>query len=89
MNSFYFEPQVQNRNAVIRTRTDRTGKLRTETARRDFGTLNIAVSTDTASDKTRLFIDFDGQVGSGDGVQLSGHEARTLYRVLQKHYENV
>lgn len=73
----------QNRNAVIRTREDRTGKLRTETARRDDSTITAAVSTNRKTDATRLFIDFPNQ---GGVVQLSGSEARTLYRLLQKHY---
>jgi len=73
----------QNRNAVIRTREDRTGKLRTETARRDSTTISAAVSTNRKNDSTRLFIDFPQQ---GTAVQLSGSEARTLYRLLQKHY---
>lgn len=72
----------QNRNASITSRFDRTGKLRTETTRRDTTTINAAVSTDTRSDSTRLFIDFPNSAS----VQLDGHEARTLYRLLQKHY---
>jgi len=72
----------QNRNAVIRTREDRTGKLRTETARRDSTTITAAVSTNRKNDSTRLFIDFPEQ----GTVQFSGSEARTLYRLLQKHY---
>ena len=74
---------AQNRNAVIRTREDRTGKLRTETARRDGSTITAAVSTNRKTDSTKLFIDFPDQ---GGVVQLSGSEARTLYRLLQKHY---
>ncbi len=73
----------QNRNAVIRTRQDRTGKLRTETCRRDDSTISAAVSTDRKTDSTRLFIDFPHQ---SDVVEFSGSEARTLYRLLQKHY---
>ena len=73
----------QNRNAVIRTRQDRTGKLRTETARRDERTISAAVSTNRKTDSTRLFIDFPNR---GGAVELTGSEARTLYRLLQKHY---
>ncbi|NBV29524.1 hypothetical protein EBS02_11040 [bacterium] len=76
-------PVQQNRNATIRTRTDRTGKLRTETFRRDDTTLSAAVSTNSKTDTTRLFIDFPRGYGA---VQLTGSEARTLYRLLQKHY---
>jgi len=73
----------QNRNAVIRTREDRTGKLRTETARRDNSTITAAVSTNRKTDSTKLFIDFPDR---GGVVEFSGSEARTLYRLLQKHY---
>lgn len=73
----------QNRNARIATRIDRTGKLRTETQRRDEDTLAMAVSTDQRSNTTKLFIDFPGFEGN---VQLSGREARSLYRLLRKHY---
>jgi len=70
-----------NKNAIIRSRVDRTGKLRTETARRDEG-FNAAVTTDTRNDSTRFFIDLDQQT-----VEFSGREARTLYRLLRNHYE--
>lgn len=73
----------QNRNASIRTREDRRGKLRTETFRRSEDSINVAVSTNPATDSTMLFIDSpDGQSYSFDG-----RTARTLYRALQKHYE--
>lgn len=76
-----------NRNAIVRTRTDRTGKLRTETARRDDG-LDIAVSTDTRNNSTRVFIDFYGREGSFPtaDVTLNGRQARTLFRALAKHF---
>ena len=70
-----------NKHASIRSRTDRTGKMRTETVRRDDG-LNAALTTDVRNDSTRLFIDFDHQT-----VEFSGREARTLYRLLRNHYE--
>lgn len=78
---------VNNRNhrAVLRTREDKTGKLRTETHGRDEDSVNFAVTTDPGNNRTRLFIDFpsfDGTV-----VRLSGVEARTLYNLLRKHYE--
>ena len=78
--SNYFD---QNKNARIGTRIDRTGKLRTETQRRDDGTVLMAVSTDQRNDSTNLFIDFPGIDGN---VRLTGQEARTLYRLLRKHY---
>jgi len=73
----------QNRNAVIRTREDRTGKLRTETFRRDENSISAAVSTNLKTDSTQLFIDFPN---TDAAVRLDGREARTLYRLLQKHY---
>jgi len=70
-----------NKNAIIRSRVDRTGKLRTETARRDDG-FNAAVTTDSRNDSTRFFIDLEQQT-----VEFTGREARTLYRLLRNHYE--
>jgi hypothetical protein len=75
----------QNRNAFIRTREDRTGKLRTETSRRDADSISAAVSTDPKSDSTALFIDFPN---GNAPVRLDGRQARTLYRLLQKHYRS-
>lgn len=72
-----------NGNARIATRIDRTGKTRTETQRRDEGSVVMAVATDKHNDSTKLFIDFP----QFDAVvQLSGREARSLYRLLRKHY---
>ena len=73
----------QNRNATIRTREDRTGKTRTETVGRDSATLVAAISTNRKNNSTRLFVDFPS---SGGAVEFTGSEARTLYRLLQKHY---
>lgn len=72
----------QNRNAVIRTRSDRTGKLRTETLRRDEDSITAAVSTDPKNDSTQLYVDFP----DSRTVRFDGRQARTLYRLLQKHY---
>jgi hypothetical protein len=73
----------QNKNARIATRIDRTGKLRTETQRRDDGSVVMAVSTDQTSNATNLFIDFPE---SGGNVRFNGRQARSLYRLLRKHY---
>lgn len=78
----------QNRNSRIQSRTDKTGKLRTETARRDIGSTVMAVSTDPRSNSTNVFIDFSS-FGSTDNVRLNGREARSLYRLLRKHYKEV
>lgn len=72
----------QNRNASIRSREDRTGKLRTETFRRDEDTVSVAVTTNPRTDSTFLFID----TPDGATYRFDGRSARTLYRALQKHY---
>ena len=78
-----------NCNASLRSRRTRNNKLRTETMRRNSGP-EMAVSTDVKTNRTRLFIDPKGyrEFGgiSDDTVELSGHEARTLFRLLAKHY---
>ena len=84
-----------NKNAIIRTRIDRTGRLRTETCRRDAGTLDVAVTTDARNNSTRVFIDvagredgFAAREGMGtESIELSGSEALTLFRALKRHYE--
>lgn len=81
-NSYFGSPT--NKNAHIESRIDRNGKLRTESTRRDNGSLDFAISTDEATNSTNLFID---GIWSGNGtVSLSGREARSLYRLLRKHY---
>ena len=78
-------PAFTNRNAAIETRIDRTGKIRTETVNRDNGTVRIAVST-TKSDATNLYIEMPSD--SGKAFRIDGRTARTIYRTLQKHYQN-
>lgn len=73
----------QNRNATIRTREDQKGNLRTETIRRDDDSFTAAVSTNPKNDSTSLFVDFPDQTY----VKFDGRQARTLYRLLQKHYQ--
>lgn len=79
-----------NRNARVRTRQDKTGKLRTETTARDNGAFDVAISTNTRTNSTRCFLDLDGRVGNfpWPSVELNGREARTLYRTLKKHFES-
>lgn len=72
-----------NKNAIIVNRIDRTGKSRTETQRRDEGTVLMAMSTDKRSNNTKLFIDFPGAAGD---IRLNGREVRSLYRLIRKHY---
>lgn len=75
-----------NSNARIQTRTDRSGKTRTETARRTTG-IDVAASTDNRG-STRLFLDNADFDNNGD-VVLTGQQARTLYRVLRRHFRSV
>jgi hypothetical protein len=77
-----------NKNAIVRTRFDRTGKLRTETALRDDGEFDVAISTDLRNNSTRVFIDSEGRDGNFlyPSLELNGRQARTLYRVLSRHF---
>lgn len=73
----------QNRNASIRTLQTDDNEVRTETFRRDEGTVNVSVTTDRNSNSTKLFIG----ASEGAAVSFDGRTARTIYRTLQKHYE--
>jgi hypothetical protein len=73
-----------NKNARIESRVDRTGKVRTETVRREPGTVRMAASTDVNTNSTNVYID-----SPTDRVSLDGRTARTLYALLQKHYSNL
>lgn len=79
MNRNY--PTKTNQNARIASRTDRKGNTRTETVRRDEGSVLFAASTNPKSNSTSVFIDFPE-----GALRLSGKEARTMYRLLRKHY---
>jgi len=71
-----------NRNAFIRTRRERSiGAYRTETVGRDSESTNFSVQTDPTTNSTSLYID-----SSNVALRLTGSEARTLYRLLNKHY---
>lgn len=79
-----------NANATIRTRIDRNGGTRTETHGRDSG-MDVSLVTDKRG-TTSLFIDGAGReiAFMGEDVpsfRLTGHEARTLYRALGRHFE--
>ena len=79
-----------NKNAHIITRTDRTGKVRTETARRDRGEFDIAVSTNPLTGRTQVFFDRYGRDNGyryGESFRLTGREARTLFIALQRHFD--
>lgn len=86
-NSFYTNDETKtitrskNKNAVIRVVEEIGGKLRTETARRDEDTASFAITTNYNSNSSALYIDLPNS-----SIRLSGTEARTLYRLLNKHY---
>lgn len=83
---FYSNYVDANKNARIVQRVTKNGKLRTETRYRDEGADRFAISTDN-NNSTSLFLDLEGgEIRGGETVRLSGHQARSLYRVLQKHY---
>lgn len=75
----------QNKNArivtVVNENAQRGGV--TYTARRDPGTLQARVGT-SSDGTTALNVSRDGF-----SVTFDGREARTLYSLLSKHYENV
>jgi hypothetical protein len=75
-------PYDTNRNARIQTRTLRNGNLRTETARRDSG---IKASVTTSKSGGR--VGFSMTTEEGLVVRLNGRQARTLFRVLARHYD--
>jgi len=76
-----FVSRSRNKNAVIRVVEEIGGKLRTETARRDEDTASFAITTNYNSNSSALYIDLPNS-----SIRLSGSEARTLYRLLNKHY---
>ena len=78
-----YKPEYSNRNAIIRDRVQRNGRLRTETARRDSGSMQVSINTDRRSNATRMSITTD----QGLTVRFGGREARTLFRVLARHFD--
>ena len=85
--SKYIAPAT-NKNSRVNTRIDRTGKLRTETVRRDDGELDVSISTDERTNSTRVFIDARGREGNFTypDLELNGRQARTLLIALQRHF---
>jgi hypothetical protein len=81
---------TSNKHASIRSRITKNGKLRTETHRRDSG-IKASISTHAKTNNTVMFLDFEeeDEPGAETTLRLSGREARTLYRLLSKHYEFV
>jgi len=75
-------PSDTNRNAIIRSRRLRNGNFRTETARRDDGAFRASLTTDKSGTTRFSLTNEDGLV-----VRLTGRQARTLFRVLARHYD--
>jgi hypothetical protein len=80
-----------NKNSRVNTRIDRTGKLRTETSRRDRGQLDIAITTNKKNNSTRVFIDVLGRADTipRADLELDGRQARTLFLALSKHFDRL
>lgn len=74
--------RTQNKNSRIETEWRGVVARRSETARRDEGTLTAKVET-SSSNSTNFQI----QKGSAT-LDLNGHEARTLFQLLQSHYSD-
>lgn len=73
--------------ARIVSRMTKNGKFRTETRNRPVGSDRFAVSTAGQNGATKLFLDFSGgDIRGGSTIALDGRQARTLYRLLAKHY---
>ena len=82
----YFET---NKNSRIVNRITPNNKVRTETRYRDWGSDRFAISTDT-NNSTKLFIDVDGgELRGGTTLTLDGRAARTLQKLLNKHYSSM
>ena len=76
-----YSRRVQNKNSRIETAWRGLFARRTETARRDEGTMIAEI--DTSSSNSTTF-----QIRKGPATfELNGHEARTLFALLQSHYE--
>jgi hypothetical protein len=76
----YSRERAQNKNSRIETEWFGITARRTETARRDEGTLTAEVST--SSNNSTNF-----QIRKGPAtLDLNGHEARTLFQLLASHY---
>ena len=71
----------QNKNSRVVSSWFGVVARSTETKRRDQGTLTAEAST-TSSNSTSFLLE-----KAGISIGLSGREARTLYLLLNKHYD--
>jgi hypothetical protein len=71
-----------NRNAYILHENEGNRSF-TFTKKRDADTLKVSARTDVTNNSTKVVIT---RFGGDEKIVLTGHEARTLQRVLNKHY---
>ena len=69
-----------NKNARIRSRYLRNGKLRTETVNRE-DDFSVKINTNERDNSTRLYMAVDGRY-----MTLSGRQVRTLMRTVMEHF---
>ncbi len=83
MKKRFVRPVYANQNATVESRPNPDANIGgvTFTQNREDG-FDVAISTDSSN--TSLLSLIVGQTG----LNLSGRQARTLQRVLNKHYEN-
>lgn len=74
----------RNRNSRIVT-TRNSGRVKTRTIYRDADSMRVSVLTENG--ETSLRIQYPCLVNRYSNVYFNGREARTLYRILKKHYE--
>ncbi len=83
MKKRFVRPEYANQHATVESKPNYDAQIGgvTYTQNREDG-FDVIVRTDSSnSSELRLFV---GQTG----LSLSGRQARTLQRVLNKHYEN-
>lgn len=73
-----------NKNARIAQEMELDNTLVTRTDRRDSGADGFEIQTDMGRKATILEMTFYGDCFS---LMLDGRQARTLYRLLSKHYD--
>lgn len=84
MSKYNDRKSQSNRNSRIVSELSDTSYLArtTFTKGRDVGSLNVVAVTDSSNASALVLSK------AGTTVELNGHEARTVYLALQKHYQN-